>query len=103
MRKLFAVILTYIEPLDVVDLHRTNHMKFLDEVYAKGLFVASGRKATQDGGVIIACCDSMEELKDILAADPFFIEKIAEYAIHEFSQTKYIKALETCLKSTEKE
>jgi uncharacterized protein YciI len=101
MRKLFAVILTYVQPPDVVDVHRANHMKFLDGVYAKGFFIASGRKATQDGGVIIACCDSMQELKDILAADPFHLEGVAEYAIHEFTPTKYIKALGKCLQVTE--
>ncbi len=103
MRNLFVVILKYIKPIDVVDLHRSNHMKFLDENYAKGLFIASGRKVTQDGGVIIACCDSIQELQEILSADPFHLEKVAEYAIHEFTPTKYIKALEKCLKVTEEE
>jgi uncharacterized protein YciI len=103
MKNLFAVILTYVQPLDVVDSHRANHMKFLDENYAKGLFIASGRKATQDGGVIIACCDSIQELHNILAGDPFYLERVAEYAIHEFTPTKYIKALEKCLKVTEEE
>lgn len=90
MTNLFIVILRYIVPLSEIDTHRQKHLEFLDEYYSKGNLISSGRQNPPNGGVIIAKATSRKELEAILAQDPFYIERLAEYQIFEFIPTKYI-------------
>ena len=39
----------YLKPMEVVEKFIQEHRDFLDIYYKKGLFLASGRKATGDG------------------------------------------------------
>ncbi|WP_326943020.1 hypothetical protein [Aneurinibacillus migulanus] len=41
------------------------------------------------GGVILANVNTEEEIQTIIKEDPFFINKIAEYELIEFTPTKY--------------
>jgi len=86
---MFVVILSYEKPLAEVEKITPAHRAFLDEYYAKGLFLMSGRQSNQQGGVIVACCESREELEAILAQDPFTLEGIATHQIYEFTPVKY--------------
>jgi uncharacterized protein YciI len=85
---MFAVILSYKKPIEDVERVTPAHRAYLDDYYAKGVFVISGRQTNQQGGVIIAKSESKEALESILALDPFKIEGIAEYTVYEFSATK---------------
>ncbi len=91
--RIFIIILKYLVPLDVISLHRDAHLKFLDQYYAKGLLLASGHKTTNGGGVIIAISNNREEIDDFVKLDPFAIENLAEYAVHEFSPNRGHKNL----------
>jgi uncharacterized protein YciI len=77
----FIVLLAYIKPIDVVELHLPAHREFLHRNYAAGAFLLSGRKEPRTGGVILANSDSREELHAILAEDPFRRHGVAEYTI----------------------
>ncbi|MEJ2792656.1 YciI family protein [Iodobacter sp. LRB] len=81
---MFIVLLNYVQPLDVVDGFVAEHRQFLEQHYASGHFLVSGRKEPRTGGVIIAQAASKSELEDIIEKDPFFQNKIAEYQIIEF-------------------
>lgn len=96
---MFAIILTYKKPLEEVERHTPAHRAFLDEGYAKGLFVMSGRQTPPVGGVIIANVADRETLESILAEDPFRREDVAEYAIYEFTPAKYHSALKDLIES----
>lgn len=92
---LFIVILSYKVPLEKIDAFRSVHLDFLSNFYAKDLFIASGPQAPRKGGVIIAKCDSKDDLQKILKQDPFAINDLATYEIIEFCPTKWSKKFET--------
>ena len=63
------------------------HVSYLEEQYALGNFVASGRKVPRTGGVILSQMDSLESLQAVLDKDPFKSNKLALYEIIEFTPT----------------
>jgi uncharacterized protein YciI len=81
---MFAIILSYIRPIEEVDRALPAHRDFLAGFYAAGFGIASGRQIGRTGGVIIATAPSRAALEAELAKDPFSIEGVAQYDIHEF-------------------
>ncbi|MFE0995769.1 YciI family protein, partial [Streptomyces mutabilis] len=51
---MFVLELSYTAPLEAVDALLADHVAWLDELYERGVFLASGRKEPRDGGVLIA-------------------------------------------------
>jgi len=90
---MFAIILSYKKPLEEVEKVTPAHRAYLDEFYAQGVFVISGRQTNQRGGVIMAKAESREALEKVLALDPFQIEGVADYTIYEFTANKALPAL----------
>ena len=85
---MFVALVHYVKPLAEVDAVLAEHVRFLDEQYAAGVFLASGRRVPRTGGVILARAESREQLAEILARDPFVLAGVAEYEIVEFLATK---------------
>jgi len=85
---MYIVSVNYVKPLDEVDRYLPGHVQFLDEYYAKGVFIASGRKVPRTGGIIMAKGVGRAELEDILAQDPFKANGVAVYEITEFAASK---------------
>jgi uncharacterized protein YciI len=81
---MFIINLNYIVPLEQLDAHMTDHVKFLRHYYKKNVFVASGRKVPRTGGIILALAKSKEEVEQIIKEDPFYIHRLAEFTITEF-------------------
>lgn len=81
---MFIVSVTYQQPLEVVDSHLPAHIAFLDSYFAKGIFIASGRKVPRTGGVILAYGVNRSEIEEIIEHDPFKANGIATYEITEF-------------------
>ena len=87
------IILTY-SP-DAVQEHLEEHRAFLDDQYAKGILLASGRQVPWKGGVLLASgAITREQLELILAQDPLHREQIAEYKVVTFIPTKTNAQLE---------
>ncbi|MGI2129985.1 YciI family protein [Shewanella baltica] len=91
---MFVVSLTYKKPIAEVELHLAAHIEYLDQYYAAGTFVASGRKVPRTGGVILAKAESRVALEAILQQDPFCIADVAEFEVIEFVPTKTAPGLE---------
>ncbi|TPQ16407.1 YciI family protein [Streptomyces sporangiiformans] len=91
---MFVLELTYTAPIDAVDAVLEEHVRWLDQQYAAGAFLASGRKNPRDGGVILAVADSRAAVEKIAASDPFVVAGVCEYRITEFVATKTAPALE---------
>jgi len=87
---MFVVVLTYEKPLEVIDTLLEAHIRYLDECYAQGVFLASGPQTPRIGGVILAQVESRETLMKILARDPFNQEGAARYEVIEFVPTKTV-------------
>ena len=92
---MFVVSLTYKVELSEVDKHINDHVAYLETYYAKGNFIASGRKVPRTGGVILAQAESKEVLNAILQEDPFFKADVANYEITEFVPSKVAQGFES--------
>lgn len=81
---MFIISLTYKMPLDEVDKHLPAHVSFLNDQYASGHFIASGRKVPRTGGIILSNMQSRDALNEVLQNDPFMQYGVADYDIVEF-------------------
>lgn len=81
---MFIVSLTYIVPLSTVDAHLEAHATYLEQQYAAGHFLISGRKVPRTGGIILANMTDRKQLDVILEQDPFYSLGLAEYEVTEF-------------------
>ncbi|MEV8314249.1 YciI family protein [Streptomyces sp. NPDC059900] len=90
---MFVLELTYTAPVSAVDKELQAHVAWLDELYAQGVVIASGRKNPRDGGVLIAVADDRAAVEKIAASDPFVLAEVCEYRITEFIATKTAPAL----------
>jgi len=91
---MFVLELTYTAPLEAVDAVLEAHVSWLDEQYAAGVFLASGRKNPRDGGVILAVAQDRARIEEISAGDPFVAAGVCAYRVTEFVATKTAPALE---------
>ena len=87
---MFVLLLSYVRPVEEVDALMRPHMGWLDEHYAAGRFVVSGRRVPRTGGVILARGDDREEIERIAASDPFVSGGVATCEVIQFraSQTE---------------
>ncbi len=95
---MFVIDLIYIVPLDKLDAHMTDHVKFLKKYYEKNVFVASGRKVPRTGGIILALTESKEEIEKIIQEDPFYTFRLAKFTITEFQTSQYHPDMKKILK-----
>jgi uncharacterized protein YciI len=91
---MFIISLTYKCQLEEVDKHLDDHVAYLKQEYAKGNYIASGRKIPRTGGVILSNVKTKNELEVILAKDPFYQKGIAEYDITEFVSSMVAEGFE---------
>ncbi|MFD8480990.1 YciI family protein [Kitasatospora sp. NPDC059673] len=84
---MFILELTYTAPLERIDALLPAHVAWLEQHYATGTFLASGRKVPRDGGVIIAVAESRDAIEALVATDPFSQGNATEYRITEFIPT----------------
>ncbi len=94
---MFVVLLSYVKPLEQVDTHIEAHKAFLDQYYTRGKFLASGPKVPRTGGVILAHCESRQEIDRIIAEDPFYQAGVAEYEVIEFVASQTASVLDALL------
>jgi len=80
----FVLLLKYTKPLAEVDALMREHMAWLNEQYAAGRFVVSGRQIPRTGGVILARGDDREEIERIAAGDPFVTGGVATCEVIQF-------------------
>ncbi len=85
---MFIISLTYQVPLEQVDQFIPEHVEFLNEQYAKGHFILSGRKEPRTGGVILSTMNDRGQLNAVLEQDPFHREGLASYEVIEIVPTK---------------
>lgn len=92
-RLLFVVTLTYRVPLEQIDAALPEHAQWLDQQYAEGVFLLSGRRVPRTGGVIFATNTTAADLQRRLAADPFRRYGYAEYTVVAVEPTRAVGAL----------
>ncbi len=95
---MFIINLTYIVPLEQLDAYMTEHVKFLNTYYKQNVFLTSGRKVPRTGGIIVATCQSKQDLEAIMAEDPFCKHGLAEVTITEFLNSQLHPAFKKMMK-----
>lgn len=96
---MFVVLLHYLQPLSAVERHLEDHRAFLNRQYALGHFLASGPQVPRIGGVILAQGLSRPQLDEVLAEDPFYRERLAQYQVIEFVPVKAAASLQSLIAS----
>ena len=95
---MYIIDLHYIVPLEQLDAHMTDHVKYLHKYYRANKFVASGRKVPRTGGIILALADSRDEIDQIIAEDPFYTHKLAVFTVTEFQTSQMHPLMKPLLK-----
>jgi uncharacterized protein YciI len=90
----FVLLLTYVKPLGEVDALMPEHMAWLNEHYATGRFLVSGRQIPRTGGVIVARGDDREEMEAIAASDPFVAGGVATSEVVQFRASQAAHGLD---------
>ncbi|MDM9620670.1 GTP cyclohydrolase [Rhizobium sp. AC44/96] len=90
---MFILALTYVKPNEEADKHMEPHMAWVKEGYARGWFLASGRKVPRTGGVVLAV-GNRADIEAYVAADPFTIHGVAQYEITEVAITTAVDGME---------
>lgn len=90
---MFVVTLRYLVDLDEVDAVLPEHVAWLDQQYADGVFLASGRQVPRAGGVILAAGTTRADLDRRLALDPFGRRGLAAHDVVEFVPSRVADGL----------
>lgn len=90
---MYIVLLNYTAPLERIDEAIPAHVEWLNEHYAAGRFMASGRREPRTGGVILTRDMPHEVLTELVASDPFARLDLAYHDIIQFSPSKYAHEL----------
>jgi uncharacterized protein YciI len=93
----FLLLLTYVKPLAEVDALMREHVAWLDEHYAAGRFLVSGRRIPRTGGVIVARGDDRAEIEALAATDPFVRGRVATCEVIEFRASQKAPGLDRLL------
>jgi uncharacterized protein YciI len=80
----FVIELVYKVDLAQIDAAMKDHVAWLNQHYAAGTFLISGRKIPRDGGIILATGRSREEIETIVSEDPFVARGLADVRVIEF-------------------
>ena len=94
MDGMFIVELTYKAELAEIDAAMKPHLAYLNQHYASGRFVMSGRKVPRDGGVILVTGDDRAEVEALVRQDPFVSRGLAEFRLIQFRVSQRAKSID---------
>lgn len=89
---LCLIVLTYVKPIEEVDALLPAHIGWLEQGYAQGAFLVSGRRVPRTGGVIVARGER-EAVERLAATDPLVKNGIATIEVIAFTATAAAPAL----------
>lgn len=69
------------------------HNEFLERYFKAGKFILTGGLTARPAGMVLANVTSGDELKAVIAEDPFVREQLAEYEVIEFKPSRYHQSL----------
>jgi uncharacterized protein YciI len=97
---MFVIELIYKASLEDIDAHMAAHVRFLNQYYAAGNFLVSGRKIPREGGIILSVGKNREEIEAIVRDDPFHKHGLADFRIIEFRASQKAKDIQRRIEST---
>ena len=89
---LCLIVLTYVKPLEEVDALLPAHVAWLDQGYAQGLFLVSGRRVPRTGGVIVTRGER-DAVEALAATDPLVKSGVATIEVIALTATSAAPAI----------
>ena len=86
--QLYIISLKYNVSLARVEEVFSAHIAYTERLHAEGKVIISGRREPRTGGVLVAANCTSEEIKEIVANDPYHINNIADFEIIDFIPTR---------------
>lgn len=90
---MFIVTSRYHAPSEAIARALPAHRAWVEEQYARGIFVLSGRLVPPTGGFMLARGVTREGLDALLASDPFRLQDLLVHDVVELQPTRWIEAL----------
>jgi uncharacterized protein YciI len=94
---MFVIELIYTAELSAIDANMRAHMAWLNEQYAAGRFLVSGRQVPRTGGIILALGESRAQIEAIVREDPFVSRGLADVRVIEFRASQRAESLDALL------
>jgi len=94
---MFVLIAKYTKPIEEVDQHLEGHKAWITEHFEAGRFLLTARQDPLVGGLILAKGESVEEIRSLIADDPFYTSGSAEYDVLEFDPVRAAPGVEGLL------
>jgi len=94
---MFALIARYTKPAEEVDRLLDGHRAWIARNMEAGRILLTARQVPLTGGLILARGDSLEEVWEMIAEDPFHASGSAEYEVLRFQPVRAAPGLEGLL------
>jgi uncharacterized protein YciI len=86
--KHFIIEITYTKPMNIIDEILPLHRAYLQTGYDKNMLLCSGPETPRTGGILIARAESISEIEEFTASDPYKLNDAGSYRIIEFNPVK---------------
>ena len=86
---MFMVTSHYTAPPEAIAAALPAHRAWVGDLYARGVFILSGRLKPATGGFMLATGVSRVELEAILATDPFRLAGLLTHSFVELEPTRH--------------
>ncbi len=90
---MFVVFLRFSSNKSQAGAFMAEHNAWLKRGFDDGAFLISGSLSSGDGGAIIACTSSRDDIEQRLQDDPFVAADVVHPEIHEIAPSKMVDAL----------
>ncbi len=78
---MFVIFGNYTAPIEAVDSHRDEHLRFIGGLVDDGRVVVVGRRAAADGSVVIVSAENGDAALALFSDDPYVKASVVEYEI----------------------
>jgi uncharacterized protein YciI len=82
---MFVSLLTYNRPISREEPLFQAHRAFIEHQVATSAVLCSGPRVGVNGGLLIAYGDDEAAIRAVLDQDPFVIDGVASYELHQFT------------------
>jgi uncharacterized protein YciI len=94
----FVLLARYTAPGEEVDRHLEAHKAWITRHQDAGRILMTARQVPLTGGLILAEGASAEEMREMIAEDPFHTSGVAEYEVLEFQPARVTAGMEERLR-----
>lgn len=94
----FVLLARYTRPADEVDRWLDDHKAWITRHQEAGRILMTARQVPLVGGMILAEGEDVDEMRRMVAEDPFAVAGVSEYEILEFQPARVTEGMEERLR-----